>query len=468
MLRALIKPIVLFVLSLSLVSWTTAQWELPSGFTKPELIEISQEVLAKPDIPITVNEDIFRISVLGMEWDVGGAVYEPVDPARIPVGKDGKKAGIFMIHGGGGDYRGKDSVSRLLARKFGFKVYSMSYPGTIYLLDPSRDWPGDLVKADGSLRTPIWNKDKLITRDQYDVVMDDSMRPKYGTITMACAKEGTEFYNRLAAHPMAFEEAGKEMMRRHFPVGEYSIYIHGHSTGGPYSFMFTQRVENIAGVVGMESSPYGSIYRLQSKRSGNPYGKTPGEVPFSCMSLFDWRLTAMYLGDEALMLEGPQALMRLPMLMEEVHEAYERTKHYPKFKTEGPVHFGGLRELGRAARAAAKRLDMGPERTKQLVDHYVSYAREIRGPDVKPVPPIILGMTSASTSHTFENYRAVTLPTFAQMDPPPKVSLVPFEAGVHGYSKAQKDLPMGVFPATAKLWHDAIVNGYYTDNTPFF
>ena len=468
MLRTSVKPVVLSVLSLFLVSWATAQWKLPSGFTKPELIEISQEVLAKPDIPITVNEDIFRISVLGMEWDVGGAVYEPVDPAQIPVGKDGKKAGIFMIHGGSGDHRSKDGVSRLLAGKFGFKVYSMTYPGHLYLLDPSRDWPGDLVKADGSLRTPIWNKDKLITRDQYDVVLDTSMRPKYGTITMACAKEGTEFYNRLAAHPMAFEEAGKEMMRRHFPVDEYSIYIHGHSTGGPYSFMFTQRVENIAGVVGMESSPYGSIYRLQSKRSGNPYGKTPGEVPFSCMSLFDWRLTAMYLGDEALMQEGPQALMRLPMLMEEVHETYERTKRYPKFKTEGPVHFGGIRELGRAARAAAKRLDMGPERTKQLVDHYVGYAREIRGPDVKPVPPVILGMTSASTSHTFENYRAVTLPTFAQMDPPPKVSLVPFEAGVHGYSKAQKDLPMGVFPATAKLWHDAIVNGYYIDNTPLF
>ena len=468
MLRTSIKPIVLFVLSLSLVSWATAQWKLPSGFTKPELIEISQEVMAKPDIPITVNEDIFRISVLGMEWDVGGAVYEPVDPSQIPVGKDGKKAGIFMIHGGSGDHRSKDGVSRLLAGKFGFKVYSMTYPGHLYLLDPSRDWPGDLVKADGSVRTPIWNKDKLITRDQYDVVLDTSMRPKYGTITMACAKEGTEFYNRLAAHPMAFEEAGKEMMRRHFPVDEYSIYIHGHSTGGPYSFMFTQRVENIAGVVGMESSPYGSIYRLQSKRSGNPYGKTPGEVPFSCMSLFDWRLTAMYLGDEALMQEGPEALMRLPMLMEEVYEAYERSKRFPRFKTEGPVHFGGIRELGRAARAAAKRLDMGPERTKQLVDHYVGYAREIRGPDVKPVPPVILGMTSASTSHTFENYRAVTLPTFAQMDPPPKVSLVPFEAGVHGYSKAQKDLPMGVFPATAKLWHDAIVNGYYIDNTPLF
>ena len=466
--RTFVKPILWAAVSLLLVPWVAAQWKLPSGFSKPEILEISQEVLARPDIPINVKEDIFRMSVLGMEWDVGGAIYEPTDPSRIPLGADGKKAGIFMIHGGGGDYRSKDSVSRLLAGKFGFKVYSMSYPGTIYLLDPSRDWPGDLVKEDGSVRTPIWNKDKLITRDQYDVVEDRSMRPKYGTITNACAKEGTEFYNRLAAHPMAFEEAGKEMMRRHFPVEEYSIYIHGHSTGGPYSFMFTQRVENIAGLIGMETSPYGSIYRLQSKRSGNPYGKTPGEVPFSCMTLFDWRLTAMYLGDEALMLEGPEALMRLPMLMEEVYEAYEKSKNKPRFKTEGPVHFGGIRELARAAKATAQRLDMGEERTQQLIDHYVGYARELRGPDVKPVPPVILGMTSASTSHTFENYKAITLPTFAQMDPPPKVSLVPFEAGVHGYSKAQEDLPMGVFPATALMWYEAIVNGYYTDNTPFF
>ncbi len=468
MLRKSVKPIVWSTLSWFLVPWMAAQWELPSKFTKPELIEISQEVLAKPDIPINVREDIFRIPVLGMEWDVGGAVYEPKDPSRIPVGPDGKKAGVFMIHGGSGDHRSKDGVSRFLAGKFGFKVYSMSYPGHLYLLDPSRDWQGDLIKADGSVRTPIWNKDKLITRDQYEVVKDASMRPKYGTMTHACAKEGTEFYNRLAAHPMAFEDAGKEMMRRHFPVGEYSIYIHGHSTGGPYSFMFTQRVENIVGVLGMESSPFGSIYRLQSKRSGNPYGKTPGEVPFNCMTLFDWRLTAMYMGDEALMLEGPEALMRLPMLMEEVYESYERSKHYPKFKTEGPVHFGGIRELARAARATAKRLDMGEDRTQQLVEHYVGYARELRGPGVKPVPPIILGMTSASTSHTFENYKGVTLPTFAQMDPPPKVALVPFEAGVHGYTKVQPDLPMGVFPATAKLWYDAIMNGYYMDNTPGF
>ena len=128
MLKTSVKPIVGSTVGWLLVSWVAAQWELPSGFTKPEILEISQEVLARPEIPFTVTEDIFRISALGMEWDVGGAIYEPTDPSRIPLGADGKKAGIFMIHGGGGDYRSKDSVSRLLAGKFGFKVYSMTYP----------------------------------------------------------------------------------------------------------------------------------------------------------------------------------------------------------------------------------------------------------------------------------------------------------------------------------------------------
>ena len=34
-------------------------------------------------------------------------------------------------------------------------------------------------------------------------------------------------------------------MARHLPPADYSIYIHGHSTGGPFANMFTQRVENI-------------------------------------------------------------------------------------------------------------------------------------------------------------------------------------------------------------------------------
>ena len=52
---------------------------------------------------------------------------------------------------------------------------------------------------------------------------------------------------------------------------------------------------------------------------------------------------------------------------------------------------------------------------------------------------------------------------YAAMDPPPKVRLVEFKAGTHGYSNPEPDLPMGVMPAVAKLWYDAIMNGYYLD-----
>jgi hypothetical protein len=445
-----------------------AQWQPPSEVPREEIVKTSERILAMPDIPLKIEEDIFRIPVLAMEWDVGGMVYQPEDPSRIPRGPDGKKIGVFVIHGGGSDYRSKDDVARLLATKFGLKVVVMSFPGTIYLLDPSRDWPGDTFKEDGSLRMPIWNKDKPITPDQYEVVEDKSMRPKYGTMSLACAKEGTEFYNRMSGWPLAFEEAGKSLMRRHFPSDEYSIYIHGHSTGGPFAFMFTQRVQNIVGVLGMETSPFGAIYRVQSRPSGHPQGKTRADLPFNCLHVYKWQITAMYVGAEALMLEGPEALMRLPMLMEEVYERWEKRKKYPQFKYESPVHFGGRGQLAGAARATARRLDLSLDKTQELVERYVGYVDALRGPGVKPVPPIIFGMTSASAGHEYKTYQRITLPMFAGMDPAPKVRLVAFDAGVHGYSSPQTDLPMGPFPAVAELWYEAIVKGYYSDQMSGF
>ena len=461
-----IKPLVL-VLFIGHLAVVRAQWEPPSEVTRERIVEISQKVLAMPAIPVEAQEDIFRIPVLGMDWDIGGMIHQPKDPSQISTSPDGKKVGMFLLHGGAADHRFMNDAARLLAGKFGFKVVSMTYPGRLYLLDPSRNWPGDTIKPDGSVRTPIWNKDKPITQDQYEVVEDRSMLPKYGTKILACAKEGTEFYNRLAAYPMAFEEAGKAMMRRHFPPDEYSIYIHGHSTGGPFAFMLTQRVENILGVVGMETSPFGYIYRAQGRPSGNPYGKTQGELPFNCLGVGNWRTVAVYAGPEALMREGGEALMRLPMLMEEVYERWDKVKTYPYFRAENSVHFGGVRELARAARATARRLDFSSEKTQQLVEYYVGYARNLSGPDVKPVPPVILGIVAASADHQYEAYRRITLPMFAGMDPPPKVRLVAFKAGIHGYTSPEPDLPMGPFPAGAKLWYDAIMNGYYR-NTPGF
>ena len=193
---------VLFLLTIQLYA-PPADWRPSSVVSREEILQASETVRAMPDLPLKVEEDIFRIRAVGMDWDMGAVVYEPQDPSRIPVGPDGKKVGVFLLHGGSSDHRSKDELARMLAGKFGFKVTSMSYPGRLYLLDPSRNWPGDTINPDGSVRTPIWNKDQQITRDQYEVVEDKSMMERYGTVILACAREGTEFYHRMAGWPVA-------------------------------------------------------------------------------------------------------------------------------------------------------------------------------------------------------------------------------------------------------------------------
>ena len=431
-----------------------AEWNPPSRLSRQEIVKTSKKILAMPDIPIHAEEEISRIRVLEMDWDIAVMVYEPQDSSRIPVGPDGKKVGVFIIHGGGGDHRSKDGLARLIAGKFGFKVASMSYPGYLYLLNESHDWPGEPVNPDGTLRVPMWNKDQPITPDQYEHVQDTSMMDRYGTLQLACAKEGTDFFDRMAAFPVVFEETGKALMGQHLPEDEYSIYIHGHSTGGPFSFMLTQRVPNIVGVLGMENSPFGYIYsQLIGGRTWN--------LPFNCLSEFTWRITAMYAGSEALDNEGGDALMHLPKLMEQVLESYQRGTTGPRFKAEYPVHLNGVESLIAAARATAERLDLNSEETAELVRRYRGYPRELSGPGVKPVPPVLFSIAQKSKDHTYEGYTQIVLPMFTAMNPEPKVHLVPFEAGVHSYSRAEPELPMGLAPAMVQLWHDAIMGGYY-------
>ena len=445
-----LTALLLFILG---IHSARAEWNPPSTLSRQEIVKTSQTLLAMPDLKLKTWEDLFRIRVLEMDWDIGAMVYEPEDSSKIPLGPDGNKIGVFLLHGGTGDHRSLDGVARLLAGKFGIRVVSMAYPGRLYLLDPSRDWPGEPDNSDGTLRMPIWNKDKPITPDQYERVEDRSMMERYGTQILACAKEGTEFYHRMAAYPMAFEEAAKDLMRRHLPEGEFSIYIHGHSTGGPYAYLLTQRVSNIAGVLGMEDSPFGYIY---SRLIGWTWN-----LPFSCLREFTWRLTALFMGGEALTQEGPEALMQLPRLMEQVFESYKRGNTSPQFKAEYPVHLNGVEALGEAAKATAKRLNLSARETQSLVRKFQSYTRELRGEDVKPVPPVLLAIAKNSTDNSVEGYNKSVLPLFAAMKPAPKVSLVAFGGGYHVYYRPESDLPMGVAPAVVKLWYDAITGGYY-------
>ena len=110
-----------------------AAYEPPPDVSRAEIVKMSNTVMALPDIKVKSREENFRIRVLDMDWDIGGMVFEPEDPAKIPVDPYGKKIGVFFLHGGSGDHRTMQKQSLLVARKFGYKVATMTYLGRLYL-----------------------------------------------------------------------------------------------------------------------------------------------------------------------------------------------------------------------------------------------------------------------------------------------------------------------------------------------
>ena len=248
----------------------------------------------------------------------------------------------------------------------------------------------------------------------------------------------------------------KTICRDHFPDGEYSIYLHGHSTGGPFVHMLCQRVNNIAGVVGIENSPFGYMYQ---KMVGYEWPD-----PFTDVVIRTWRDIARYKGAEVRSQEGEDALMRLPWVMEDVFEAWQAGVHLAQFKAEYMLHYANLNTLAEAARAAAKRLHMNKDETDALIAQYAGYTRELSGPDDKRVPPILLSICKHSRDHTEKAYREVVIPMFNAMNPAPKVHVVKLGTGTHGYEKPEEGLPMGLVPAIARMWDEAIMGGYYVAN----
>ena len=439
--------------------------------SREEVLARSDAVLAMLDVPTTETEDIFRIEALGLEWDMGAMLYQPSDPDKIARGADGRKIGIFILHGGSGDYKSMVDIARTFARKFSCKVMSMTFPGRLYLDDPAHDWPGDTISPEGAIRTPIWKKGEHITPDQYEVKRDSSMRMRYGVRTVAHAKPGTTMWNRMAGWPYAFEQGMKEAMRRHFPEGEFSIYLTGHSTGGPMVFMICQRVPNVAGMIAVENSPFGFIQEQQHHWSGAlgkiagfqrvTTRKAPRKDPFYELYIRTWRDRARYAGPEALGQEGPNALMRLPWLMEEIFDWWDKTKMRPQFKAEYPITHNIQSSLEAAARASAERLRLSEAETDKLVAHYKGYPYPQTGPGAKPVPPILFVLAKDSRDHSPDVYEEVVVPMFGQIDPAPKVNVTRFGAGVHTYHKAEEGLPLGIVPPVADYYFKAITGGYF-------
>ena len=467
-------------------SGTSPAYEPPSEVPVATIVSTIKAFMNRPDIPITGGdkgyvEDIIRINAVGMDWDIGMSVHQPEDASRIAVGADGKKIGIFLLHGGSGDFKSMHKRANLLARKLGYKVLSMSYPGRHAFHTESRDWPGSNVTArdyfDYSLRvrTPIWLRGEHITTDQYDLIKDTGQRARYGTRTLAKAKPGTTFYYRMAGWPMAFERGGIEAMRRHFPEDEYSIYLHGHSTGGPFTMMLSQRVPNIAGILAIENSSFGYIYRAQAAWGGQ-LGAIDGydrvadsrqlpsrSDPFDELYIRSWRDTARYAGPELLAQEGPEALLRLPAIMEDILNSWGEVQPRASFKVEYIVTHGIEDSLRAAATVTTQRMKLNENDTMALIARYIGLTRELTGDAVKPVPPVMFQISAQSRDHSREVYQQVVLPLFRQMTPPPKVSLTQFGLGTHGYMSGElvEGIDLGIGPAVFQQWDDAIKGGFF-------
>jgi len=427
-------------------------WEPPVRIEKAEMVRISDALLAETNIDFAETEDVFRIHANGLDWDIGNVVYEPKDPSKIAVGPDGKKLALFMMHGGASDWRSIERLARTFCGKRGYKVCNMTYPGRFYFDNPAHDWPDDTFHADGTVRTPVWLKGEDITPDQYDVKTDTSYREIYGSRRYAVARPGSRFHVRMGAWPKAIVEAMLNVCARHFPPDQWSIYVHGHSTGGPFVHTAMQRVENIRGLVGIENSPFGLFFR---DIAGHDW-----PTPFNYILVRDWRELARYKGAELALAEGEKPLFRLAQVMEEVFEQWQAVKHFPQFKAENWYHNRTVSCLTEAATVAAEFQNFNKDETAALVDEYLNYGVPLQGPGVKPVPNLLHGICDYSRDHTVKNYEHLKT-RYAALNPAPKFRYIQRGTGVHSYWRTEESLPLGVCPVVTKIWHDAIMNGYF-------
>jgi hypothetical protein len=334
-------------------------------------------------------------------------------------------------------------------------VCSLTYPGRFYFDHPDHDWPGDTFNPDGSVRTPIWQRGEVVAREEYEISTDASHRHIYGTRRYAVALPGSRFHLRMATWPKAIVDAMKDVCARHFPSEEWSIYVHGHSTGGPFVHTLMQRCENVAGLVGIENSPFGLLF---NKMTGHDW-----PTPFNYVLVRDWRESARYWGAELALEEGEKPLYRLAQVMEQIFEEWEVERKAPHFKAENWYHNRTVSCLEEAARVSAAFQKLDAQQTQALVDEYLNYGVPLEGPGVKPVPPLLHGICDYSRDHRPEIYEMLRA-EYAKLSPAPKFEVVQLGAGIHSYWRTEADLPRGVCPAVVKVWSDAIDNGWFQVN----
>jgi hypothetical protein len=120
--------------------------------------------------------------------------------------------------------------------------------------------------------------------------------------------------------------------------------------------------------------------------------------------------------------------------------------------------------LEAAAQAVSKRLGLTGEATAELIAHYLGLAHPLAG--AKPVPNVLFAIAKDSPDHSPEVYQQVVLPLLRQAAPGTRACVTRFEAGTHFYDWPQDGLPLGIGPNVAKLFSEAIANGYFLQSLP--
>ncbi len=154
--------------------------------------------------------------------------------------------------------------------------------------------------------------------------------------------------------------------------------------------------------------------------------------------------------------------MRLPWLMEEILDAWDVAKKRPQFKAEYMITHnivGALEAGGARGGSAAEDERRGNRKARRALSRL--HARRYAGAGVKPVPPFLFVISKDSRDHSPEVYREVIIPMFEAMQPAPRVHVMRMGAGVHTYTKPEPGLPVGIAPAAAQFYHDAITGGFF-------
>ena len=353
-------------------------WQPPEFVSREQCIKDTEEVLGMPDIPIRQTEDIFRINVLGMDWDLGMVVYEPEDPKKIPVGADGKKAGFFLLHGGSGDFKG---IEEPMPSCWPASSASKWSPGP-FRADSTFDVRAAIGRAIPSTRTArSGRRSGSKASDHAGPVRGGERHLDAQPLRHAHGRARQAGYELLLSHgglAAAFEEGMIEAMRRHFPEARiFRLCVRATPPAGRLSACCASGCRTWRA-----SSPPRTRrlahWKQQRRIWGGAMGKIegyeqvatkPARAPIrstSSISAPGATLRATK-GPEALGQEGPTALMRLPAIMEDILEHAGKAKARPQFKAEYIITHAITGSLAEGARVTAARLKMNQDETEALV-----------------------------------------------------------------------------------------------------